>query len=83
MKKVTGGWGSGGLGRPDRLSRRGQAPSRSGVAEEAACALAAVTHAVLCRGGLDGPGHRSVALTALFVCSQKSAREGGFCFSLP
>lgn len=50
----------------------------------AACVLAAVvTHAVLCRSGSGEPGPRSVALTARFVCNQKSVREGGFCFSFP
>ena len=36
MKKVTGGCGSGAVGRPNRLSRRGPAPSRSGAEGEVA-----------------------------------------------
>lgn len=36
MKKVTAGWGSGGVGHPDRPSRRGPDPSRSGAEGEVA-----------------------------------------------
>lgn len=52
MKKVTGGWGLG-RGGPPRLAIAARpAPSPSGAAGEAACALTAVvTHAVLRRGG--------------------------------
>lgn len=78
MIKVTEGWGSGGVGCPDPLSRRGPTPSRSWASREAACALAAVvTHAVLCRGGPGEPGRRVVALTEPFVCSPKSAFRAG------
>lgn len=31
MKKVTGGWSSGGVDRPDSLSRRGRLPARAGL----------------------------------------------------
>lgn len=77
MKKVTGGWGSTGVGRLDRLSWRCQAPCLGGGCGGAACSLATVVkHAVLCRSDSGESGPRRVALAVRFVCSQKSAREG-------
>lgn len=84
MKKVTGGWDWEGMGHVDRLSRGRPGSKLKQGCGGAACIFAAVvTHAVLCRSDSGEPGARSVALTARFVCSQKSAREEGFCFSLP
>lgn len=77
MKKVTGGWGSKGVGHLDRLSWRGQIPIWMGAAGERPAPLPRCLRTRCFVGAAKGePGPRGVALTGRFVCSQKSAQEG-------
>lgn len=82
-EKVTGGWGLRRGGPPLLAVAARPAPSPSGAAGEAACALTAVvTHAVFRRGGSGGVPDRCCVDGTL--CVQLEVSQGrGVCFSFP